>query len=106
MGLIGFIFLITEEREVFGVSLDLQTLVFFIFTLLLGIQMIWFAILSKANSISNEFLPLDGKWEKITRLAKKDTFYLLYLLLIVIGVAMLLLQIRQWVTMSFGELDD
>lgn len=75
IALTSFGLLITGPRSLFGVSFDLQTLVFSIFTLLLGMQMIWFAILAKASSISKGFLPLDFKWKKILKLAKKDTFF-------------------------------
>jgi glycosyltransferase involved in cell wall biosynthesis len=103
-GLIGFLFLIEKKREVLGISFDLQTLVFSVFALLCGVQMIWFAVLSKASSISKKFMPLDYKWSKILNALRNETIYLIYVVLIGIGIFVLGNQIQQWASMSFGPL--
>jgi len=105
IGLLCFSILLRGKQEILGIKFDLQTLVFSIFTILLGTQMIWFSILAKASSISKGFLPLDARWSRILNLAKQDAFYLLYLALILIDSGVLTLQVHQWITFSFGELD-
>ena len=105
LGLTGTSLLINQSREFLGVQFDLQTLVFCIFLLISGTQLIWFALLSKASSISRNLMPFEVKWEKYFKLVRKEQLYLLYLVMIGIGVYILMGQITEWASTSFGELD-
>lgn len=103
-GLIGIMFLSQREQVVFSVKFDLQTLVFASFALILGLQSVWFAILSKASSISKGFMPIDRKWEKILKVLEKESTYLIYGSLSLIGLLNLGEQVFQWADNSFGEM--
>ena len=105
VGLSGATLLIKSRRQAFGVSFDLQTLVILVFILLLGTQLMWFALLSKASSISKGFMPLDKKSQRIFQAARREGPYLCYLLVIFIGILLLFLQLQHWIAMSFGELN-
>jgi glycosyltransferase involved in cell wall biosynthesis len=105
IGLFGSSLLLIREREFLGIRFDLQTLVFCIFLLFTGTQLIWFALLAKASSISRNLMPFEDKWKRIFRLVDKEQIYLLYLIPIGTGIFVLSSQITQWVTSSFGELN-
>lgn len=105
VGFLGSASLIPHSREFMGVKFDLQTLVFFIFLFISGTQLIWFAILSKASSITKKLMPYDAKWQKLFGLAKNEYIYLLYLVLTGVGAFVLIGQIYQWAGASFGELN-
>ena len=105
IGLVGTLALFVKSREIFGVSLDLQTLVFCTFLLLIGTQLIWFALLSKASSISKGFMPYESKWRRLFGIIKKEQIYIVYVLLILIGSLILINQISIWANTSFGKLE-
>jgi hypothetical protein len=105
VGTVGSSLLVNKSRVFLGARFDLQTLVFCIFLLISGIQLIWFALLSKANSISRKLMPFEPKWERIFRIARKEQIYLLYILFIGVGSTILIGQISQWAKSSFGVLD-
>jgi len=105
LGLIGVAFLMPGQKEVFGVRFDLQTLIYFAFILITGTQLIWFALLSSASSVSKGFLPLETKYESMFRLARNELFYVFYLILVLIGVSIVLHQSYNWISSSFGELN-
>ena len=104
-GLIGFFSLINHKREFFGVSFDLQSLVFATFILLFRTQLIWFAVLSKSSSISKGFMPIDKKWLRILEGSKNESTFLIYATIILSGLIILVIQVRQWIEASFGELE-
>ena len=104
-GFVGVSILMSGRKEVFGVSFDLQTLIYCVFILVTGTQLIWFAILSSASSVSKGFLPLKTKQKRIFLLARNEGFYLLYLLLMLFGVAIIFYQSYIWASNSFGELN-
>jgi glycosyltransferase involved in cell wall biosynthesis len=104
-GFVGVSILMSGRKQVFGVSFDLQTLIYSVFILVTGTQLIWFAILSSASSVSKGFLPLKTKQERIFLLARNEGFYLLYLLLMLFGVAIIIYQSYIWARHSFGELN-
>lgn len=105
LGITGVVFLMPGQKEVFGVSFDLQTLIYCAFILITGTQLIWFALLSSASSVSKGFLPLQTKYESIFRLARNELFYPFYLALVLIGVFIVLYQSYYWISNSFGELN-
>ena len=104
-GFVGVSILMSGRKQVFGVSFDLQTLIYSVFILVTGTQLIWFAILSSASSVSKGFLPLKTKQERIFLLVRNEGFYLLYLLLMLFGVAIIIYQSYIWARHSFGELN-
>lgn len=105
LGIIGVVVLMPGQKEVFEVSFDLQTLIYCAFILITGTQLIWFALLSSASSVSKGFLPIQTKYESIFRFARKELFYLFYLVLILFGVSIVLHQSFYWISNSFGELN-
>jgi cellulose synthase/poly-beta-1,6-N-acetylglucosamine synthase-like glycosyltransferase len=104
-GFVGVSILMSGRKQVFGVSFDLQTLIYSVFILVTGTQLIWFAILSSASSVSKGFLPLKTKQKRIFLLVRNEGFYLLYLLLMLFGVAIIIYQSYIWARHSFGELN-
>ena len=105
LGFLGFSFLATGKREVIGINFDLQTLVFFTFAMLCGTQMIWFAVLAKASSLTKKFMPLDKKWKKILSYSENERIYVFYFILVIFGIIILGMQIVNWASSSFGELN-
>jgi glycosyltransferase involved in cell wall biosynthesis len=103
-GFFGVAILFFGSFTIFDVNFDLQSLILSCFILISGTQMIWFAVLAKANSISKGFLPFDKKWKKTFGILKNDSFYLLYLLAILIGLIIITLQFITWANYSFGNL--
>ena len=104
-GMVGASLLVNSSRMFFDTRFDLQTLIFCIFLLITGIQLIWFALLSKASSIARNLMPFELKWKRIFRIVRKEQIYLLYLLFIGVGLTILVGQVAQWANSSFGELD-
>jgi hypothetical protein len=105
MGLSGFLTLIGQERVAFGVTFDLQTLIFSTYIMLCGTQMIWFAVLSKASSISKGFMPKDQKWESLFSASQNEKIYLVHIAIMCTGLTVLGFQVDEWISRSFGELD-
>jgi glycosyltransferase involved in cell wall biosynthesis len=105
LGLTGFVSLIGNPRESFGIVFDLQSLIFSTFVLLCGTQMIWFAVLSKASSVSKGFMPKDHRWDRIFGLAQYERIYIIYFIVICIGLILLGLQVDEWISQSFGSLN-
>ena len=103
-GVAGTSLLFSHSREFYGTKFDLQTLVFFIFLLISGTQLIWFALLSKASSISRNLMPFEEKWQKIFKFAMREQPYLLYILMTGVGLFILIGQISEWAGKAFGEL--
>jgi hypothetical protein len=50
-------------------------------------------------------MPKDHRWNKIFGIAHYERTYLIYLAIICIGLALLGLQVDEWVNRSFGALD-
>ncbi len=105
IGLVGSLLLSRHEQNFLHVGLDLQTLVFSSLALILGLQLVWFAILSKASSISKGFMPTDRKWEKLLSISRKEFLYLVSAGVTLIGITKLGFQIVKWAEISFGELN-
>ncbi|MEN9325039.1 MAG: hypothetical protein RL414_793 [Actinomycetota bacterium] len=105
IGTIGTSLLVISSRQFLATRFDLQSLVFCNFLLISGTQLIWFALLSKASSIARNLMPFEPKWKRIFGFVRNEKIYLVYLLLIGLGSAVLIGQITQWAEVSFGELD-
>lgn len=105
IGTVGTSLLVISSRQFLATRFDLQSLVFCNFLLISGTQLIWFALLSKASSIARNLMPFEPKWKRIFGFVRNEKIYLLYLLLIGVGSAVLIGQITQWADVSFGELD-
>lgn len=105
IGTVGTSLLVISSRQFLATRFDLQSLVFCNFLLISGTQLIWFALLSKASSIARNLMPFEPKWKRIFGFVRNEKIYLVYLLLIGLGSAILIGQITQWAEVSFGELD-
>jgi hypothetical protein len=93
-----------DDVSIGQVSFSSQTLIMSTFLMQFGVQLMWLSILSKASSTVRGFLPIDLKWINLLRKIQRESNYLIYLALILIGLGILVHQIQNWVKLSFGNL--
>jgi glycosyltransferase involved in cell wall biosynthesis len=84
---------------------DLLSLMSTTSLMLLGFQTIWFAILSKASSVSKGFLPGDPKWDRTILRLRRESNYFFYGAFCLSGFLILLMQFLQWKSNEFLALN-
>jgi glycosyltransferase involved in cell wall biosynthesis len=97
--------ILTQGDVHFGrITFSSQTLILTTFLVQIGVQLIWFSILSKASSTVRGFLPIDIEWKFLLTKLQRESNYIAYLILIMLGAGMLVYQMRDWIALSFGDL--
>ncbi len=88
-----------------GVYLDIHTMAFTGATLLIGVQVVCFAMLSKLFVIREGLMPADKKVMFILRWASLERVLVVGLLFVVIGIAGFVVAVWNWRELGFAELD-
>ncbi|MGH2952142.1 MAG: glycosyltransferase family 2 protein [Solirubrobacterales bacterium] len=104
LGLVGYA-LALPAVEIFGATLDANTLLFASLAIICGYQSVAFAVVAKAYGISHGLLPADARLERLNRVLPLERVLAIAGLAIVAGLVLLGLAINEWRQVDFGELD-
>lgn len=105
LGLAGCIWLFPGPKVVHGIEFDVHTLLYAFVFVLLGFQLVSFAVFTKIFAISEGLLPEDPKLNRMFRFIKLETGLAIGALLIAIGLGGSIIAISGWAKESFGPLD-
>lgn len=91
--------------QVFGASLDAHTMLFGTLAILMGYQLIQFAVFSKTFAIEHGLMPADNQLNRHSKLFTLERSLILGAGLFTIGASLLGVAVGRWWQASFGELN-
>lgn len=104
LGLAGMLWLLPEPRTVAGVTFDIHTMLYASMSIILGMQIVAFALFAKVFAIGNGLLPEDGRIDAALRLLSLENGLILGAVLCLFGGAGTVLAVLEWSSASFGPL--
>jgi glycosyltransferase involved in cell wall biosynthesis len=104
-GIAVIAWLLTGPRVVRGIELDIHTLLYAALAVLLGFQLVAFAVFSKVFAMREGLLPPDPRLQRVFRFATLEVGLALGAFLVVLGLAGSIYAVRLWGAESFGDLD-
>ncbi len=105
LGLAGSIWLLPGPRTFDGINFDVHTLLYAFVAVLLGFQLVAFAVFTKVFAISEGLLPEDPRLNRAFRYITLETGLAIGVLLIIIGIVGSILAVSGWFKQGFGNLD-
>lgn len=105
LGALAMMVIAVRSIEIGGVNLDIHTLSYAGAILVLGMQMVLFAVLTKLMGIRNGWLPDGGAGRGLLSALTLERCLVVAALLFFAGVAMSLHAVRLWAAHDFGVLD-
>jgi hypothetical protein len=104
-GLVGCALLLPGPRVVYGIGLDVHTLLYAFVSVLLGFQLVAFATFTKVFAITEGLLPADPRLTWVFRYVTLETGLIFGGLLMVIGMGGSVWAVTHWASGRFGALD-
>jgi len=104
-GVAGCALLLPGPRIVHGVRLDVHTLLYAFVSVLMGFQLVAFAVFTKVFAITEGLLPEDPRLSRLFQLVTLETGLTVGALLILIGTGGSVLAVSHWARDSFGALN-
>jgi hypothetical protein len=105
LGLAGCAWLLPGPRVVHGIGLDVHTLMYAFVSVLMGFQLVAFAVFTKVFAISEGLLPEDPRLNRVFRYITLETGLAAGGLLIAVGIGGSIFAVSGWAKESFGALD-
>lgn len=105
LGLAGCAWLLPGPRVFHGIGFDVHTLLYAFVSVLLGFQLVSFALFTKLFAISEGLLPEDARLNRVFRYVKLETGLIVGALLIALGIGGSVFAVSGWAKGSFGALD-
>ncbi len=105
LGLAGCGWLLPGPRVVHGIGFDVHTLLYAFVFVLMGFQLVAFAVFTKVFAISEGLLPEDPRINRAFRYITLETGLVAGGLLMVLGVSGSIFAVSGWAKESFGALD-
>jgi len=105
LGLAGCAWLLPGPRVVHGVGFDVHTLLYAFVSVLLGFQLVAFAVFTKVFAISEHLLPEDPRLTRVFRYITLETGLVAGGLLVAAGICGSIFAVSGWAKESFGPLD-
>jgi glycosyltransferase involved in cell wall biosynthesis len=105
LGLAGCAWLLPGPRVVHGIGLDVHTLLYAFVSVLLGFQLVAFAVFTKIFAISEGLLPEDPRLNRAFHHITLETGLAAGGLLIALGIGGSIFAVSGWAEASFGALD-
>lgn len=105
VGLISAALLMPGRLVVDGVGFDVQTLLYAFTFILLGFQLVAFAVFSKLFAITEGLLPEDPRLVWLFRWARLEVGLVIGALLVVAGLGGSVFAVSHWAKLHFGALD-
>jgi glycosyltransferase involved in cell wall biosynthesis len=105
VGLAGCALLLPGSRVVFGIGFDVHTLLYAFVAVLMGFQLVAFAVFTKVFAISEGLLPEDPRLNRVFRFITLETGLAVGGALMALGICGSVFAVSGWATVSFGTLD-
>lgn len=105
VGMVASIWLLTGPKQVGGIVLDVHTLVYALFSIVLGFQIVFFAILTKTFAVNQGLLPEDRSSKWVQRLFHLELGIVLSAVLILAGLAGSIYAVVGWSGKDFGSIE-
>jgi hypothetical protein len=105
MGLAGCAWLLPGPRFFHGIGFDVHTLLYAFVSVLVGFQLIAFAVFTKVFAISEGLLPEDPRLNRVFRYITLETGLAVGGLLVAVGICGSIFAVSGWAKESFGVLD-
>lgn len=105
LGLAGCAWLLPGPRVIDGIGFDVHTLLYAFVSVLLGFQLIAFAVFTKIFAISEGLLPEDPRLNRVFEYVTLETGLATGAILVIAGIAGSIFAVSGWATSSFGALD-
>jgi hypothetical protein len=104
VGLVAYLLAMSGAR-IFGLALDAHTMLFGTLSILMGYQLIQFAIFSKTFSIEQGLMPVDHELTRHSKIFTLERSLILGSFVFLSGATLLGCAVNQWRLASFGALD-
>lgn len=104
LGLAASIWLLPGPRRVGNVVFDVHTLEYAFGSLLVGFQLLAFAVFTKVFAITEGLLPEDPRLNQLFRYIKLETGLISGALLVLVGIAGSVFALSSWARTSFGPI--
>lgn len=104
-GLLGCALLLPGRRMIYGVGFDVHTLLYAFVAILLGFQLVAFAVFTKVFAISEGLLPEDPRLNRALQYVTLETGLGIGGLLVLLGIGGSILAVSGWAARSFGDLN-
>ena len=104
IGLMAYL-LAMPGTEVLGLAFDAHTMLFGTLSILMGYQLIQFAVFSKTFSIEQGLMPVDKELTRHSRIFTLERSLILGAIMFLSGAALLGCAVNQWRLVDFGSLD-
>jgi glycosyltransferase involved in cell wall biosynthesis len=105
IGLAGSAWLLPGKRVLYGIGFDVHTLLYAFMAVLLGFQLLAFAVFTKVFAISEGLLPSDARMDQVFRYITLETGLVIGGLLLALGFGGSIFAVSGWAEQSFGALD-
>lgn len=105
LGLVIMLWLIPMRRTVGGIAFDIHTMLYSAIAIILGLQMVAFALFSKLFAISAHLLPENGRVTSTLKVFTLERGLIIGVLLSIAGIAGSVYAFIVWGRTSFGPLD-
>jgi glycosyltransferase involved in cell wall biosynthesis len=105
LGTLASGWLLASPRVVGGLTLDVHTLLYAAMAIVMGFQMVVFAVFTKVFGIMEGLLPEDLRLTGLLRYIKLETGLLIGSLFLIIGIVMSIYALNTWEAQSFGPLN-
>jgi glycosyltransferase involved in cell wall biosynthesis len=97
--------LLAGPRVIGSLTLDVHTLLYAAMAIVMGFQMVVFAVFTKVFGISEGLLPEDPRLTRLLQFIKLETGLLTGSLFLIIGIAISIYAVNTWEAQSFGPLN-
>ncbi len=104
LGLVGYA-LALPALEVFGATLDANTLLVSSLAMICGFQSVLFAIFAKVYATSHGLLPEDPRLERLERILPLERLLAIAAVVVLAGFVLLAVALNRWRLADFGALD-
>jgi glycosyltransferase involved in cell wall biosynthesis len=105
VGAAGCAWLLPEPRVAFGIGFDVHTLLYAFMAILLGFQLVSFALFTKVFAVTEGLLPPDPRLNWFFHFVTLETGLLFGWLLMALGLGGSIWAVSHWAKGSFGPLD-
>lgn len=105
VGAIGCALLLPGPKVAFGIGFDVHTLLYAFMAILLGFQLVSFAMFTKVFAITEGLLPPDPRLQVFFRFVTLETGLLIGWVLMALGLGGSIWAVSHWARDSFGALD-
>jgi glycosyltransferase involved in cell wall biosynthesis len=105
LGLGACVWLLPGPKVFHGIEFDVHTLLYAFVSVLLGFQLVAFAVFTKVFAISEGLLPEDPRLARVFRYITLETGLAASALLMALGIGGSIFAVSGWAKSSFGALD-